>query len=357
MPDIPIVVIGYNRPQALLRVLESIKNAAYIPGQNPSLYISLDYSGNEESLEVAESFNWEIGQKHIIAHKERLGLKMHVISCGDLSKNHDGIIMLEDDLIVSPYYYQYAISSAVAFKEDEKVAGISLYSPRFNETSFKEWRPVYHKSLCFFSKVPASSGQMFLKEQWLKFKASLHDNNRTVILPPNVAYWPDDSSWKKSFFIYLISANKYFLYPYFSYSSNCGDVGQHLKTQTEWCQVELNCQPDLPLFNDAYKNAVYYDEYSEMEPRCFPQQVSSLDITIDINGTKPIENFTTEYVLTSKQGGNIEFSYDAILFPAEYNIINEIRGQSSDAILRVSKVSSFNKKDIRSIAKRIKNAI
>ena len=43
--DIPIVVIGYNRPQALERLLHSLSRADY--RQEVTLYISLDGSGDD----------------------------------------------------------------------------------------------------------------------------------------------------------------------------------------------------------------------------------------------------------------------------------------------------------------------
>ena len=48
------------------------------------------------------------GIKKIIKHSKNLGLRAHVITCGDLVNIYDNIIVLEDDLFVSPYFYKYA---------------------------------------------------------------------------------------------------------------------------------------------------------------------------------------------------------------------------------------------------------
>ena len=106
--DIAIVVVAYNRPHALNRLLSSIKQADYSGYSNIQLIISIDFSGNDDCFVLADSFEWEWGKKEIVRHPENLGLKKHILLCGDISEQHDGVIILEDDLFVSPAFYDYA---------------------------------------------------------------------------------------------------------------------------------------------------------------------------------------------------------------------------------------------------------
>jgi len=105
-----IVVVGYNRPKALERLLRSIHDADYSDYSDISLVISLD-KGPSEVRDIASSFLWRYGPKRLIIHEARLGLRSHILSCGDLSQTYRTVIILEDDLVVSPAFYDYAVQS------------------------------------------------------------------------------------------------------------------------------------------------------------------------------------------------------------------------------------------------------
>ena len=81
-----IVVVSYNRPNSLRRLLNSVKSAVY-HSNDIRLIISVDYQdshNHNEVVQLANEFDWVYGEKKIIEHKENLGLKAHVLSCGDL---------------------------------------------------------------------------------------------------------------------------------------------------------------------------------------------------------------------------------------------------------------------------------
>ena len=88
MKDIAIVVVAFNRPLALKRLLHSLSQAIY-PTENIPLYICIDASkdaNNQEVIQIAKAFSWELGVKTIIKQPIPLGLKDHVLICGDLVK-------------------------------------------------------------------------------------------------------------------------------------------------------------------------------------------------------------------------------------------------------------------------------
>ena len=102
-----IVVVAYNRDKALKRLLNSLESADYSGFSDITLVISIDKSDSTEVIETAEAFSWEQGEKRVITHPERLGLKKHILGLGDLTAEFGSIIMLEDDLFVSPLLYHY----------------------------------------------------------------------------------------------------------------------------------------------------------------------------------------------------------------------------------------------------------
>lgn len=115
-----IVVVAYNRSKSLERLLCSIASANYVDYSNITLVISIDGGGTGECEQVANSFQWEYGEKRIICHNENLGLKRHIVSCGDLTKQYDSIILLEEDIYVSPYFYDYSVRTASYYQSEEK---------------------------------------------------------------------------------------------------------------------------------------------------------------------------------------------------------------------------------------------
>ena len=106
MSNYALVVIGYNRIPGMLRLLESIEHAEYGNDQ-VTLIVSLDNCGDSGPEEAAKSFRWTHGEKIVRTFPERQGLRNHILSCGDFLKEYDAIAVLEDDLLVSPAYYQY----------------------------------------------------------------------------------------------------------------------------------------------------------------------------------------------------------------------------------------------------------
>ena len=108
--SIALVVVGYNRPKSMRRILDSLNRAQYDYTEIP-LVISIDNSGDDSVRKEAESFQWKHGEKRLICHKERMGLRKHIISCGDLTEEYGAVMILEDDLYVSPDYYNYAVKA------------------------------------------------------------------------------------------------------------------------------------------------------------------------------------------------------------------------------------------------------
>ena len=128
-----IVVVAFNRPRSLKRILDSIRRADYTGYADIPLVISIDQSEDPAVRDVASSTPWDHGPKRVIVHDRHLGLRKHILACGDLSKEYGAVIVLEDDLAVSPAFYDYSVQAVEAYQKEASVGGISLYSYEFNE--------------------------------------------------------------------------------------------------------------------------------------------------------------------------------------------------------------------------------
>ena len=107
MENLAIVVIAFNRVNSLDRLLKSLNRLIVEREQKITLYISIDRDKNDskenkEVVECARNFKWKFGEKVVNFRNENMGLRKHILSCGDLTRKYENIIVLEDDLVVSP---------------------------------------------------------------------------------------------------------------------------------------------------------------------------------------------------------------------------------------------------------------
>ena len=124
---IAIVVVGYNRLYPIQRLLKSLEAANYRESDIP-LVLSIDCGGNDDLNSYVNDYKWPFGEKYVIIHEKRLGLKQHIFSCGDLTKYFKGIILLEDDIYVSPCFYNYALDACSYYDKDSNAACIASVS-------------------------------------------------------------------------------------------------------------------------------------------------------------------------------------------------------------------------------------
>jgi hypothetical protein len=328
-----IVVSAYNRAHSLKRLLKSLSCAFY--NSNVTLVISIDKSNSDDVFEVANNFEWYNGEKIIIKHKENLGLKNHILECGNLTSIYGSIILLEDDLYVSPFFYMYATGALNNYCADTNIAGISLYAHSFNIHAKLPFIPMLDDSSIYFLQLPSSWGQAWTDRQWNDFLLwfSSEENNKdyqSPSIPRSISEWPNKSSWLKIFSKYIIEENKYFVYPYVSLSTNFGDAGVHFKRKFFFTQVVLQNVDIIYKFKDfEFANAVY-DAYFEILPSKLKLKAISLvnyDFEVDFYGYKPLHQSEKPYFLTIHFCEQYEKSFGLDFKPIEFNIINDNQGQ------------------------------
>lgn len=326
-----IVIAAYNRATSLERLLAFVSRACYAQRDVP-LVISVDGGGSPQVIEIAQKFEWKYGEKRLILHEENLGLRNHILSCGDLSFIYGAVIVLEDDLIVGPGFYNYSSQTLQAYDDDANIAGVSLYSYRNNENeSFNPFFPLDNGMDVYFMQVPSSWGQAWTSSQWERFKnyyAKCSPLSANDMLPSNVLNWPE-TSWKKYFFKYIVEKDLYFVYPYLSHSSNCGDAGTHFYQMDGQVRVQLSLVGEkcyaFPVFS---KNEVVYDAFFEIYPDYLKSRgvKPDDDFGVDLFGVKDLDRFHNKLFFSFKACANPLMQFGMELFPAEQNIIYDITG-------------------------------
>lgn len=316
-----IVVVTYSRVNSLKRLLKSISQSIF--DELVTLYISIDHGEySQEIYAIANKFNWTYGDKVIIKHDRNLGLKKHILGVGELTKNHEFIIVLEDDLFVSPHFFKFSRAAFDYYKSTESVFGISLYSPKINETTLGPFYPI-KKSDIFFLQLPCSWGQVWYRESWDRFSEWLNINDDTeslynkISLPNNIKRW-SSKSWKKLQLVYMIENELFYVYPCESYTTNYGETGEHVMS-TSFFQVQTVEFFRMPIFDPFSSDSVVYDSWCELVHIDSEYIPDGIVFDIDINGTKKI--FTSDYVLTTKKSSQPIICFGDNLFPLEYNVI------------------------------------
>lgn len=326
-----IVVIGYNRLASIQRLMKSLLQANYTTYVD--LIISIDNSGTTNIVNYARTIKWPYGQKIIRTFPKRLGLKEHVLTCGNyINEYHlEAIVVLEDDLFVAPGYFNFVIQAVEKYKNNTDIAGISLYSHSWNINADRPFIPLFNGYDIFFMQYPQSWGQVWTKQQWNDFymwyksqKYKYMDNDS---VPDNVLQWPE-SSWLKYHVEYCIMEKKYFIYPYYSLSTNFADAGTHYFYNTNKMQVPLNiCNFQEYRLPDKLSESSVYDAYYENVglEECLGLEKDTLNV--DMYGLKKNHKSCYRYLLSTKL---LAFqclqSYGLQMRPWEMNIINNIPG-------------------------------
>jgi hypothetical protein len=343
--SLAIIIISFNRPNSLKNLLNSISLANYSSKEIP-LVISIDYQNSiehNEVLQVAKEFDWGNGSKEIIEYKENLGLKEHVLRCGDLVNKFNSIIMLEDDLFVSPSFYTYTAEALSFYGDDNNIGGISLYNHKRNFLNNLPFELIPDSNDVYFLQIACSWGQAWTKKQWNDFRTWHKNNNEiSVTVPIKINNWPE-SSWLKHYINYLVTNNLYFVYPNKSLTTNFGDSGTN--------NTNKNTDFQVPIFHGksirftSIKNSLnVYDSFFEILPSCIKSispVLKKYDFTVDLYGTKPLAIIKTKYLISSKnklENAPVLFSYGLEMKPMVLNLIYHTEG----AVFNLSERDGFS---------------
>ncbi len=367
MKNPAIIVIAYNRPDSLKRLLSSLEKASYTENVSIPLVISIDKvktqetgsnsssdikaaSLNKEVISVAENFKWSHGDKKVIVQECNLGLKKHVLKCGGLVSEYENIIVLEDDLYVAASFYEYACDALFFTKDEKRVAGVSLYNHLFNVNVREPFQAIDDGYDNYYLQFASSWGQAFTKEQWEGFSLWLETNDgkelRATNMPEFVSSW-SDKSWLKYCIKYVIETDKYFIYPRVSYTTNFSDEGTHESEASTNFQVALagekrrkpffsNIENSLSVYDAFFENTKIKNSLKSVIEAARPEvnkafqsdkkEVNETDIEIDLYGYKPVSN--KRYLLSSKAHPfKIIKEYGRILRPIDANIVSEMVGK------------------------------
>ena len=338
-----IISIAYNRISGLQRLLKSLEKADYL-GDSVDLVISIDNSGDDSVLNFANKYVWKFGNKIVRTFPERQGLRKHILSCGDYLESYDAVAVFEDDIVAAEGFYSFMKSAVSFYVNDDKIAGISLYSPKWNAGVQLPFEPSPSTYDVYFLQLAQSWGQIWMKKQWQDFISWYSDNSETVFpreVPEYIAKWRE-TSWLKYHIRYCIEKDKYFVIPYVALATCYAEAGEHYDADTNLNQVPVLYGVKktymLPNIND--RMSVKYDAFYERS-----DVTGNSDICFDLYGAKSYYQNKNQVISCKTLPYKVLGSYACALRPQEMNYINRVEGKAFfvyDLTSPTNKINKYN---------------
>lgn len=331
MEKIALVVIAYNRTTSLKRLLMSLDDACYDGEENVQLVISIDKSNTDKVERFADEFVWKHGEKNVIKHQQNLGLKQHVLSQGKWLDEFDAIVVLEDDIVVARDFWYYVRRCVSKYQDMDEIAGISLFGFSVNYHSRHPFIPLHKADNdVYFMNCAMSWGQVWMRKSWRKFYdwyLGHLDFAATPALPESICSW-GDKSWLKYHTRYCIEENKYFVFPYVSYSTNFSDCGTHMSAPDTIYQVPLLQGKKRNLFLPSLNtnDAVVYDGFFENKSLYEALGLSASQCCLDLSGTNGNREHKHFWLTTRQLSYQVARHWNLEMRPVELNVLLGIEG-------------------------------
>lgn len=161
----PILLFTYNRPSHTSFTLEALLNNKL--SKESELFIFSDgYKNNEDKkdvLEVRKLIHSINGFKkiHIIEHPQNYGLATNIINgVTEIIDKYSKVIVLEDDLVTSPWFITFMNEALEKFKDENKIGHIHAFS-----------YPIENLPEAFLIKWVGSWGWATWKRSWQHFNS------------------------------------------------------------------------------------------------------------------------------------------------------------------------------------------
>lgn len=157
----PIVLFVYNRPWHTEQVINSLLNNSLSRGSD--LYIfsdgPRDCFAEDKVGQVRKYIKTISGFKsvNLIERGQNIGLGKSIIAgVSEVVEKYGKIIVLEDDVVVSPYFLDYMNQALDMYKNDEKVGSVNSF--------FYPVKGILPES--FFLRIPDSCGWGTWSNRW-----------------------------------------------------------------------------------------------------------------------------------------------------------------------------------------------
>lgn len=128
----PVLLLGFNRPDRLSALIESLRESqppmVYVSIDGPRDSVESDREGVERTRELVSSIDWTT-EVHTAFHEKNLGIALAIPTAVSwVLAEHESVIVIEDDVLVGPQFLPFADEALQIWAEDEAVFSISGYN-------------------------------------------------------------------------------------------------------------------------------------------------------------------------------------------------------------------------------------
>ncbi|MFZ8801730.1 MAG: glycosyltransferase [Candidatus Calescibacterium sp.] len=250
----PIVLFTYNRPWHLMQTVSALlKN--FLASESEIFIFSDGPKDENDEAKVAEVRKYIKTIKgfkriEIIERDKNWGLANNIIDGITKVVNQYGkVVVLEDDLVTSPYFLKFMNDGLNMYEEEEKVISVHGYV-----------YPIKGLPEIFFLRGADCWGWATWKRGWDLFEKDgkklldeLEKRKLTKLFDFNGAYpytkmLKDQvegkvDSWAIRWYASAFIHEKLTLYPGISLVKHIGDLGIHIKGNSWWLDFELSEKP------------------------------------------------------------------------------------------------------------------
>ncbi|WP_286007814.1 glycosyltransferase [Barnesiella viscericola] len=165
----PVVIFAFNRPQALHRLIESLKlNALY---QESEIFVYVDGPRSQEEqdhvnavIDIAKEIT-----SNVIASPVNKGLGTSIIQgVSTIIEKYGKIIVLEDDLVCTPNFLSYMNQALDFYEKDNRIISVCGYGLKIK-------RPRGYTGDVYLSGRSSSWGWATWKDRWEQVDWSIRD--------------------------------------------------------------------------------------------------------------------------------------------------------------------------------------
>lgn len=278
----PIVLFTYNRPDHVKQTIEALQKNEFASESDLIIYSDgakdktdeLAINETRKYLHTVEGFK----SVQIIEREKNWGLAESLIDgITSVVDKYGKVIVMEDDLLTSPYYLRFMNQALEKYRDDDRIASIHGYV-----NPVKEELPEN-----FFLSYASSWGWATWQRAWRIFERDgskllneLQDKNFEQRLDFDNSYYfvkmlrnqikGKNSSWAIRWYTSIVLKNKLCLYPGKSLvrQIGCDGSGTH-SSNDDWFDVELSTSPinliDIPIEESAVARKIYQKFYKSVK--------------------------------------------------------------------------------------------
>lgn len=278
----PIVLFTYNRPDHVKQTIEALQKNEFASDSDLIIYSDgakdktdeLAINETRKYLHTVEGFK----SVQIIEREKNWGLAESLIDgITSVVDKYGKVIVMEDDLLTSPYYLRFMNQALEKYSDDDQIASIHGYV-----NPVKEELPE-----TFFLSYASSWGWATWQRAWRIFERDgskllneLQDKNLERRLDFDNSYYfvkmlrnqikGKNSSWAIRWYTSIVLKNKLCLYPGKSLvrQIGCDGSGTH-SSNDDWFDVKLSTSPinliDIPIEESAVARKIYQKFYKSVK--------------------------------------------------------------------------------------------